>query len=51
LFIFDFLGLLFKSNWDTTKFCGSLEQFRLCIPCSGRDMAGNTSLWEGICLQ
>lgn len=41
------VGLLLKSNRDETRFCCGLEQFGVCIQCTRRYMAGDTSFRKG----
>ena len=38
------LGVLPESYRDTTQLCGGLEQLRMRVQCTGRDMASDTPL-------
>jgi len=39
--------VLSEGHWDSAKLCSCLEQPRLRIQCTGRNMAGHSPLWKG----
>lgn len=39
--------MLPKGHRNSAGLCGGLEQPRLCLQCTGRDLAGDSSLREG----